>query len=173
MLERARQAGSLRPDLTDDDLHHLVCGTAFALRIGDEPTSRVDRLPAGAARGSLSALEIDDGMILRVPEPGAESAYASGVFSINEEMESLAEDHMPWKRPHIGRSSIRRRARAERLAGRATDGGEVGIGQRPTRILAGTRDLGGPAPGGTKGRRCVTVSVASDSRWPERPAGAA
>jgi AcrR family transcriptional regulator len=43
VLERARQAGSLRPDLTDDDLHHLVCGTAFALRIGDEPTSRIDR----------------------------------------------------------------------------------------------------------------------------------
>jgi AcrR family transcriptional regulator len=43
VLERARQAGHLRPGLTDDDLHHLVCGTAFALRIGDEPTHRVDR----------------------------------------------------------------------------------------------------------------------------------
>ncbi|MDI1463487.1 TetR/AcrR family transcriptional regulator [Catellatospora sp. KI3] len=43
VLERARQAHSLRPDLTDDDLHHLVCGTAFALRIGDDPTARIDR----------------------------------------------------------------------------------------------------------------------------------
>ncbi|MEU4420304.1 TetR/AcrR family transcriptional regulator [Actinoplanes sp. NPDC024001] len=43
VLERARQAGVLRPGLTDDDLHHLVCGTAFALRIGDEPTLRIDR----------------------------------------------------------------------------------------------------------------------------------
>ena len=43
VLERARHAGSLRPDLTDDDLHHLVCGTAFALRIGDDPTNRIDR----------------------------------------------------------------------------------------------------------------------------------
>jgi AcrR family transcriptional regulator len=43
VLERARQAGSLWPDLTDEDLHHLVCGTALALRIGDEPTSRIDR----------------------------------------------------------------------------------------------------------------------------------
>jgi AcrR family transcriptional regulator len=43
VLDRARQAGLLRPDLTDDDLHHLVCGTAFALRIGDDPTSRIDR----------------------------------------------------------------------------------------------------------------------------------
>jgi len=40
------------------------------------------------------ALSIDDVMILRVPEPGAESAYVSGVFSINEEMEGLAEDDM-------------------------------------------------------------------------------
>jgi AcrR family transcriptional regulator len=43
VLDRARQAGCLRPALTDDDLHHLVCGTAFALRIGEEPTSRIDR----------------------------------------------------------------------------------------------------------------------------------
>ncbi|WP_229074479.1 TetR/AcrR family transcriptional regulator [Actinoplanes sp. DH11] len=43
VLERARQSGALRPGLTDDDLHHLVCGTAFALRIGDEPTKRIDR----------------------------------------------------------------------------------------------------------------------------------
>ncbi|BCJ75946.1 TetR family transcriptional regulator [Catellatospora sp. IY07-71] len=43
VLERARQARSLRPDLTDDELHHLVCGTAFALRIGDDPAKRVDR----------------------------------------------------------------------------------------------------------------------------------
>lgn len=43
VLERARQARSLRPDLTDDDLHHLVCGTAFALRISDDPSNRLDR----------------------------------------------------------------------------------------------------------------------------------
>jgi AcrR family transcriptional regulator len=43
VLGRARQAGSLRPDLTDDDLHHMVCGTAFALRIGAEPVGRIDR----------------------------------------------------------------------------------------------------------------------------------
>jgi AcrR family transcriptional regulator len=43
VLERAQQAGSLRADLTEDDLHRLVCGTAFALRIGDDPTDRLER----------------------------------------------------------------------------------------------------------------------------------
>ncbi|SHN46270.1 TetR/AcrR family transcriptional regulator [Cryptosporangium aurantiacum] len=43
VLERAQQAGSLRPDLTEDDLHRLVCGTAFALRISENPTDRLDR----------------------------------------------------------------------------------------------------------------------------------
>lgn len=43
VLERARQAGSLRPGLTDEDLHHLVCGTAFALRIGADPADRIER----------------------------------------------------------------------------------------------------------------------------------
>jgi AcrR family transcriptional regulator len=43
VLDRARQAKALRPDLTNEDLHHLVCGTAFALRIGVEPSSRVER----------------------------------------------------------------------------------------------------------------------------------
>lgn len=43
VLERARRARVLRPGLTDDDLHHLVCGTAFALRIGDPTGDRIDR----------------------------------------------------------------------------------------------------------------------------------
>lgn len=40
------------------------------------------------------ALALDDTMVLRVPEPGAEQAYVSGVLSLSEEMESLAEDDM-------------------------------------------------------------------------------
>ncbi|GAA2339761.1 TetR/AcrR family transcriptional regulator [Dactylosporangium salmoneum] len=43
VLGRARRGGELRPGLTDEDLHHLVCGIVFALRIGDEPGGRVDR----------------------------------------------------------------------------------------------------------------------------------
>ncbi|MFJ8582982.1 TetR/AcrR family transcriptional regulator [Micromonospora sp. NPDC093277] len=43
VLGHARQANAVRPGLTDDDLHHLVCGTVFALRIGDEPSERVER----------------------------------------------------------------------------------------------------------------------------------
>ncbi|GAA4607797.1 hypothetical protein BJY16_006519 [Actinoplanes octamycinicus] len=43
VLDRARQAGILHPDLTEDDLHRLVCGTAFALRIGADPTDRLER----------------------------------------------------------------------------------------------------------------------------------
>lgn len=43
VVERARQSGALRPDLTDDDLHHLACGTTFALRIGDGRTERIER----------------------------------------------------------------------------------------------------------------------------------
>ena len=39
-------------------------------------------------------LWIDGVMILRVPEPGDESTFVSGVFSIGEEMDSLAEDDM-------------------------------------------------------------------------------
>lgn len=42
-LERARRANTLRPGLTDDDLRHLVCGTAFALRMGDLSDARIDR----------------------------------------------------------------------------------------------------------------------------------
>ena len=42
LLGRARRARALRPGLTDDDLHHLVCGTAFALRVSDEPSKRVE-----------------------------------------------------------------------------------------------------------------------------------
>ncbi|GAA4082696.1 TetR/AcrR family transcriptional regulator [Nonomuraea soli] len=43
VLERARQAGALRLDLTPDDLHHLVCGTAFALRLTPDPNACLDR----------------------------------------------------------------------------------------------------------------------------------
>ncbi|MFI6480907.1 TetR/AcrR family transcriptional regulator [Nonomuraea sp. NPDC050663] len=43
VLQRARQAGALRPDLTPDDLHHLVCGTAFALRLTPDPNTCLDR----------------------------------------------------------------------------------------------------------------------------------
>ncbi|WP_208812300.1 TetR/AcrR family transcriptional regulator [Micromonospora echinofusca] len=43
VLGRARQTGALRPDLTDDDLRHLVCGTVFALRLGGTPDERVER----------------------------------------------------------------------------------------------------------------------------------
>ncbi|GGS98081.1 TetR family transcriptional regulator [Planobispora rosea] len=42
VLARARQSGALRPGLTDEDLHHLVCGTAFALGLGPTPAARVD-----------------------------------------------------------------------------------------------------------------------------------
>lgn len=42
-LDRARRANVLRPGLTDDDLSHLVCGTAFALRMGDLSDERIDR----------------------------------------------------------------------------------------------------------------------------------
>ncbi|MBE1488334.1 SMI1/KNR4 family protein [Plantactinospora soyae] len=37
-------------------------------------------------------LHLDDVMILRVPEPGDEAAYVSGVFSLSEEFASLSED---------------------------------------------------------------------------------
>lgn len=40
------------------------------------------------------SLWLDDCMLLRMPDPGDESAYVSGVFSISEEMASLAEDDM-------------------------------------------------------------------------------
>nr|WP_184948674.1 TetR/AcrR family transcriptional regulator [Planomonospora venezuelensis] len=43
VLQRARDEGLLRPGLTDEDLRHLVCGTAFALRIGDASAERIDR----------------------------------------------------------------------------------------------------------------------------------
>ncbi|WFE60869.1 TetR/AcrR family transcriptional regulator [Micromonospora sp. WMMD712] len=43
VLDDARRAGAVRADLTDDDLRHLVCGTAFALRIGDGPDERAER----------------------------------------------------------------------------------------------------------------------------------
>ncbi|MFF3852908.1 TetR/AcrR family transcriptional regulator [Micromonospora sp. NPDC002575] len=43
VLGSARRAGVLRTDLTDDDLRHLVCGTVFALRIGDAPDDRAGR----------------------------------------------------------------------------------------------------------------------------------
>ncbi len=42
VLGRAQQAGSVRPGLTEDDLHRLVCGTAFALKIGADPTDRLE-----------------------------------------------------------------------------------------------------------------------------------
>jgi hypothetical protein len=38
-------------------------------------------------------LWIDDALILRVPEPGAESAYVSGVFSLSEEVDGWSEDY--------------------------------------------------------------------------------
>ncbi|WP_432931805.1 hypothetical protein ACQPZZ_12700 [Microbispora sp. CA-135349] len=41
VLARARETGALRPGLTDEDLHHLVCGTAFALGLGPTPIARV------------------------------------------------------------------------------------------------------------------------------------
>lgn len=43
VLERARRADALRPGLTNDDLRHLVCGTAFALRMGEISDERIDR----------------------------------------------------------------------------------------------------------------------------------
>ncbi|MFC8851082.1 MULTISPECIES: TetR/AcrR family transcriptional regulator [unclassified Micromonospora] len=43
VLDDARRAGTLRPDLTEDDLRHLLCGVAFAVRIGDEPDERAER----------------------------------------------------------------------------------------------------------------------------------
>jgi AcrR family transcriptional regulator len=43
VLGRARRAKALRRDLTDQDLHHLICGTAFALRLDSGPSNRVDR----------------------------------------------------------------------------------------------------------------------------------
>ncbi|MEV4846274.1 TetR/AcrR family transcriptional regulator [Micromonospora matsumotoense] len=42
VLARATRAGRLRPGLTLDDLQHLVCGTAFAVRIADAPDRRVE-----------------------------------------------------------------------------------------------------------------------------------
>ncbi|MFC4062599.1 TetR/AcrR family transcriptional regulator [Planomonospora corallina] len=42
VLARARESGALRPGLTDEDLRHLVCGTAFALGLGPAPAARVD-----------------------------------------------------------------------------------------------------------------------------------
>ena len=39
------------------------------------------------------ALWIDGCLILRVPEPGDESTYVDGVFSINEEFVGLTEDY--------------------------------------------------------------------------------
>lgn len=42
VLDRAQRAGCVRPDLSQDDLHRLVCGTAFALRIGADPTGRLE-----------------------------------------------------------------------------------------------------------------------------------
>lgn len=43
VLERARRANTLRPGLTNDDLRHLVCGTAFALRMDEISDERIDR----------------------------------------------------------------------------------------------------------------------------------
>ncbi|GAF47490.1 hypothetical protein RW1_041_00350 [Rhodococcus wratislaviensis NBRC 100605] len=35
MLERAREAGAVRADLTADDVRRLVCGIQHAVQIGD------------------------------------------------------------------------------------------------------------------------------------------
>ncbi|ROO87283.1 TetR family transcriptional regulator [Actinocorallia herbida] len=42
VVDRARDSGALRADLTDEDLHHLVCGTVFALGLAPEPPARVE-----------------------------------------------------------------------------------------------------------------------------------
>ena len=48
LVERAVGAGLVRRDLTVVDIHHLVCGVQFALRIGDgDPDKYTDVLLAG------------------------------------------------------------------------------------------------------------------------------
>ncbi|MEU8664750.1 TetR/AcrR family transcriptional regulator [Actinoplanes philippinensis] len=42
VTDRARDAGILRADLTDDDLHHLACGVVFALGLSPDPAARLD-----------------------------------------------------------------------------------------------------------------------------------
>ncbi|WP_327251475.1 TetR/AcrR family transcriptional regulator [Streptomyces sp. NBC_01244] len=51
LLERARGAGVVRPDLTSEDLVPLMCGVAYAANVHSVPATRVD-----TARRYLTAL---------------------------------------------------------------------------------------------------------------------
>jgi hypothetical protein len=43
MLDRARAAGLIRPDVVPDDIRRLTCGLRHAIRSGDEDGATIDR----------------------------------------------------------------------------------------------------------------------------------
>lgn len=47
LVDRAREAGMVRADLTALDIHRLVCGIQLALRLGGDPRTYTDVLLAG------------------------------------------------------------------------------------------------------------------------------
>lgn len=42
LLERAREAGAIRPDVSADDLRRMLCGTEFAVRLGADDQGSVN-----------------------------------------------------------------------------------------------------------------------------------
>jgi AcrR family transcriptional regulator len=42
LLDRARQAGAIRPDLEADDVRRLLCGVEHAVRAGDDPARHAE-----------------------------------------------------------------------------------------------------------------------------------
>jgi AcrR family transcriptional regulator len=51
VLERARDAGAIQPDITADDWHGLMCGLSAAIASGADPERQVEFLLAGVRAG--------------------------------------------------------------------------------------------------------------------------
>ncbi|GAA0238272.1 TetR/AcrR family transcriptional regulator [Cryptosporangium japonicum] len=52
VLERAREAGAIRPDVTGDDIRRLTCGVRYAVASGEgDPTAAADRYLDVVLRG--------------------------------------------------------------------------------------------------------------------------
>jgi hypothetical protein len=51
VLERARDAGAIRADITADDWHGLMCGLSAAIASGADPERQVEFLLAGVRAG--------------------------------------------------------------------------------------------------------------------------
>jgi AcrR family transcriptional regulator len=59
LVERAVEEGVVRSDLTVGDIHHLVCGVQFALRLGGgDSATYTDVLLAGLKPGTRRRIEV-------------------------------------------------------------------------------------------------------------------